>query len=140
MSVTVRKNGKAYDSGDAVVTLLGSVESEVSEIEYSTEQEHQVNHSLNNDATSWSAGKTTHNCTLGLYMNAARKLEKLAPDGDLLKLAPFDINVTYVNEFNEIVNDTITVKFKSQGRQLNGDMGLKYVYQMLCLGVQYNNG
>lgn len=139
MSTTVRKNGKAYDSGDVVITLLGAIESEVKEISYSTSQEHQLNHSLNNDATSWSMGKVSHESSLTLYLNATRKLEKLAPGGDLMKLAPFDVQVTFVNEFNEIINDTVTMKFMKQGRSVTGDMGLAFQHDMFTLGVQYNN-
>lgn len=139
MSTTVRKNGKAYDSGDVVITIIGAVESEVKSITYSTEQEGQVNHSLNNDGTSWSLGKIKHEAEIELYMNASKKLEKLAPGGDLLKLAPFDINITFVNEFNDIINDTITVKIMSQGRSVTGEMGLAYAHKLMSLGNQYNN-
>ena len=135
---TIRKDGKAYDSGDVVVTMLGTVESEVKEISYSTNQEHQVNHSLANDATSWSMGKRTHEGSVTLYMNCAKKLEKLA-GGDLTKLAPFDINVTYVNQFNDVVNDTLVCKFTSMGRQVTGDMGLAFQYNLLVLDISYNN-
>lgn len=139
MSTTVRKNGKAYDSGDVVVAILGEIESETKSFSYSTDQEHQLNHSLANNATSWSMGKITHEATLELYVNAAKKLEKLANGGDLMTLAPFDINVTFTNEFNDIINDTVTCKFMSQGRQITGEMGLAYSYKMFVLGVQYNN-
>lgn len=135
----VRKNGKAYDSGDVVITMLGTIESEVMEIEYETEQEAQVNHSLNNRATSWSAGKIKDTASIKLYLNASKKLEKLAPGGDLMKLAPFDVNVTFVNEFNDIINDTLTIKITSQGRSVTGEMGLGYQHKLLCLGVDYNN-
>lgn len=134
----VRKNGKAYDSGDVLVNMFGIQEDEVAAISYSTEQEHQVNHSLANRGTSWSMGRISDQGRITLYMNAARKIEKKV-DGDLLKAAPFDINVTFVNEFNEIVNDTVTCKFRSQGREVTGEMGLKYEYDLFVLGVSYNN-
>lgn len=134
----VRRNGKAYDSADVVITQLGAVESEVLNCTYSTDQEHKVNHSLSAEATSWSMGKITREGKITLYMNAVRKLEKLA-GGNLLKLAPFDTNVTFVNEFNDIINDTITWKFMSQGRDINGEMGLAQEFTMFVLGVEYNN-
>lgn len=135
---TIRKDGKAYDSGDVIVTLLGAVESEVKEISYSTEQEHQVNHSLANDATNWSMGKRNHSGTITLYMNSAKKLEKLA-GGDITRLAPFDINVTFINPFNEMVNDTLVCKFTNMGRQVTGEMGLEFQYNLLVLDISYNN-
>ena len=133
----VRKNGKAYDSADVVVTILGTVEDEVKSIMYNTDQEHQLNHSLRKVATSWSMGKETYKCTLELYMNASRKLEQIS-NGDVLSIAPFDTYVTFVNEFNDIVTDKITMKFQSNGRQVNGEMGLAYQYEMFVLGIDYN--
>lgn len=135
---TVRKNGKAYDSGDVEVSILGAVESEVKEITYTTEQEHQVNHSLANRATSWSMGKITDTASITLYMATVVALERLC-GGDLLSLKPFDINVTFANEYNDIVNDTITCKFKSQGREVTGDMGLTKQFELFVLGIKYQN-
>lgn len=134
----VRKNGKAYDSGDVVVSILGVIESEVKSITYETDQEHQLNHSLSNQATSWSRGKISHTAQIELYLNATRKLEQIS-GGDLLAIAPFDINVTFTNEFNEVINDTLTVKFKKVGRQVTGEMGLAYSYELFVLGIEYNN-
>lgn len=134
---TVRKNGKAYDSGDVTCTLLGELETEVKEVGYETDQDHQLNYSLSNSATSWSRGKIMPTGSLTLYMNAARKLENVS-NGDLLSIAPFDTFITFVNEFNDIITDKITWKFKKVGRQVNGEMGLAYQYEMFCLGIEYN--
>lgn len=134
---TVIKNKKAYDSGDVDVFING-IPVNVAEISYNTEQEHQLNHTLKNDATSWSKGKKTHECTMTLMMEDAVILEDAA-DGDLLNVKPFDINVTFTNEFNKIVNDTISAKFQNQGREVTGDMGLQKQYTMFTLGIEFNN-
>lgn len=138
VGTTVRKNGKAYDSGDVSVAILGYVEDEVSEISYNTAQEHQLNHSLNNNATSFSKGKVSHSCSITFYMAAIRKIEKAAGAGKrLIDVKPFDVNVTFTNEDNEVVNDTITCKFMDQGREVTGEMGLKRSYEMFVLGIKY---
>jgi hypothetical protein len=137
---TIRKNGKQYDSGDVTVSIFGQLFDEVTEIGYSTEQEHQKNFSLNNKATSWSKGKINDSGSIGLYMTEARRLEKAAGPGKMLMdIKPFDINVSFVNDDNEIVNDTIVCKFTTQGREVNGDMGLKMVYELFVLEVKYGN-
>lgn len=135
---TIRKNGKAYDSGDVIVTIDGVVTDEVKEITYGTEQEHQENHSLANQATSWSAGKITNTASITLYMTAVVPIERRY-NGNLLKARPFDIQVSYVNEYNEIINDTLTVKFKSQGREVTGDMGLAKQFELFTLGIKYQS-
>lgn len=128
------RNKKAYDSGDAE-TYINGVPYEVNEIEYSREQEHQLNYGLKNEATSWSQGKITPTATMTLMMADAVVLEASAPDG-LLSLKPFDINITFVNEYNVIVNDKITVKFAKEGRSVTGDMGLNMQYDLFALDVQ----
>lgn len=131
------RNRKAYDSVDVNVTVNG-FPLEVVEIEYDTEQEHQVNHTLGADATSWSQGKKTHSCTVTVMMHDMTPIEQSA-GGDLLKVKPFDINVSFINDYNVPVNDTILAKFQNQGRSVTGDMGLNKQYTLLALDISLNN-
>ena len=131
----VIKNNKGYDSGDVEVFINGQLTS-VSQIEYGTEQEHQLNYSLANEPTSWSRGKKSYSATITMLMEDVVVLEQAAK-GDLLSVKPFDINVSYVNEFNDLVNDTITAKFKNQGREVTGDMGLNKQYELFVLNIKY---
>lgn len=134
----VIKNNKSYDSADVDVTALGNIISEVEELTYNTEQEHQVNHGLKRDAQSWSQGKKRHNATITLPMHEAVAIESAA-DGDVTNIKPFDINVTFTNEYNVIVNDTLVVKFATTGREITGDMNLKKQYTLFTLDIDYNN-
>jgi len=135
----INKNGKAYDAGDVSVTLFGRMDYEVTEVTYNTDQEHQPNFSLgSNRMTSFSMGKVTNTGTITMRLASASLIEKAA-GGNLLAIKPFPINVTYVNDDNDIVNDTILAKFQSQGREVGGDMDLKKQYQLFVLGVEYNN-
>jgi len=135
------KNNKAYDSGDVVVTLLGSAFREVEEISYSTEQEHQLNHGIARTAQSWSSGKIVDKATITIPMHEIIAIEDAAKaaGGDLLAIKPFDVNVTYLNGYNKIVNDTIICKFQSTGREVTGDMGLSFQYELFVLKIDYNN-
>ncbi len=130
----VIRNGKAYDSGDVKVQVNG-VPIEVSKITYGNEQEHQLNYSLGNKATSWSQGKITPNASIGIAMHDIIPLEK-ASNGSILKLKPFTITVEFVNEFNIIVVDKIVAKFQSEGRDVTGDMGLEKEYDLFALDVK----
>lgn len=136
----LRKDGKAYDGSDATIFALGQLWEEVTAIEYATTQEHQKNYSLGNyAATSWSMGKVDHTGSITLMMNQAVALEN-ACKGNLLSIKPFPINVTFMNEYNQIVNDTILAKFQSQGREVNTEMGLSKQYELFVLNVEYNSG
>jgi len=135
----IYRNGKAYDSGDVHIAMFGSISYEVTEITYNTEQEHQSNFSLgSNEKTSYSMGKVNDSATMTLRLASLSAIEKAA-GGNLLRVKPFDINVTFTNENNDIVNDTLTVKFMNQGRDVGGDMDLKKQYNLFVLGIDYNN-
>lgn len=134
----IRRDGKAYDGGDATIFALGQLWEEVTEIDYGTTQEHQKNHTIGSHrATSWSMGKIDHTGSVTMMMNQAVALEN-ACGGDLLSIKPFPINVTFVDGFNQVVNDTVLAKFQSQGRTVNTEMGLNKQYELFVLDVQYN--
>ncbi|RKR83192.1 hypothetical protein BDD43_3394 [Mucilaginibacter gracilis] len=137
---TIRKDGKAYDGGDVNVDILGAIAYEVEDISYNTKQDHQLNYALgSNEPVTWSRGKKAYECSLTIAMTEGIQFESIAPNGDLMAIPPFPINVSFVNEFNAIVNDTITCKFQNQGREISGEMGLKFKYDMFVLGISYNN-
>lgn len=136
---TIRKDGKAYDGGDVTIHLLGDQANEVEEINYGSEQDHQMNYSLgNNRGTTWSQGKISETADITIAMTEATQIERIAPNGYLPNIKPFDIAVSFVNEFNAIVVDILTVKFKNQGRQVTTDMGLKYKYDLFVLNIDFN--
>ena len=135
MSEIIR-NGKAYDSADVKVQING-VPIEVKSLSYGNEQDHQLNHTMGIDATSWSWGKKTPACSWTLMMADTTPLET-ASGGDILKIKPFTITVEFVNDFNAIVVDKIIAKFKSDGREVTGDMGLEKQFELFALSVKLN--
>ena len=141
---TIRKNGKSYDSGDVNVEMLNNLVDAI-EIEYSTEQEHQQNFSLGStEPTSWSRGKKASSGSITLPMEECVKIQNAANRAGLssiLDIAPFDIVVSFLNEFNQIVIDRVTAKFQNTGRKAaQGDMRLNYQYTLFVLSVKENVG
>ncbi|WP_139422981.1 hypothetical protein [Chryseobacterium mulctrae] len=131
------RNGKAYDSADVKVKING-IPIEVKSLTYGNEQDHQLNHTLGINATSWSWGKNTPSCSMTLMMGDVTPLETAAPDGDIKKIKPYTMTVEFVNDFNAIVVDVIVAKFKSDGREVTGDMGLEKQYELFALSVKLN--
>ena len=133
----ITRNGKAYDSVDFMATLNG-VPIEVTTATYGNEQEHQLNWTLGQKPSSWSAGKRTPSCTLGFMMHDIVPIELAAQGGSILYLKPFWVIMTFTNEFNIIVVDKVLVKFQNEGREVTGEMGLKKEYTMFALDVKLN--
>nr|BFF39070.1 hypothetical protein BACY1_08750 [Tenacibaculum mesophilum] len=130
----ITRNGKAYDSGD-VKAYINGAPIEISKITYGNEQDHQLNYSLGNKPTSWSMGKITPSASIGIAMHDIIPFERAA-NGSIMKIKPFTITVEFVNDFNVIVVDKIVAKFKNEGRDVTGDMGLEREYELFALDVQ----
>jgi hypothetical protein len=139
---TITKNGKAYDSSGVSIELLGYSPNEVYEITYNTEQAHQKNYSLGSSKpTSWSAGNVDHNGTITLSMADQAAIERAAKKAGIkliTSIPPFDVIVQYFDEFNEMIQDVITCKFQNTGRNVGGDMSLRYQYTLFILDINYN--
>ncbi|ROI02875.1 hypothetical protein EGH90_12330 [Kaistella haifensis] len=131
------RNGKAYDSVDVKVQMNG-IPIEVTTLTYGNAQEHQLNHTMGANATSWSWGKKTPNAKMGIMMHDVTPLEVAAKGGSIMNIKPFTLTVEFVNEFNEIIVDKIVAKFQSEGRDVTGDMGLKMEYDLFALQVKLN--
>jgi hypothetical protein len=138
MSV-INRNGKTFDSGDVVIALFGSIDWEITEISYGNKQAHQANYSLgSNKPTSYSAGKIEYESSLTMRLPSASRIEKSA-GGDLLNVKPFPINITFLNDDNEIINDTVYAKFTGNKREVGGDVDLKSQFELFVLDIDFNN-
>ncbi|PTT14269.1 hypothetical protein DBR27_04300 [Flavobacterium sp. HMWF030] len=133
----ITRNGKAYDSADVEVFING-VPVEVTSATYGNEEENQLNYTLGKTASSWSSGKITPSASLGFMMHDIVPIELAANGGSILNIKPFDVIVTFTNEFNIIVTDRLLVKFQNEGREVTGEMGLKKEYTMFALKVELN--
>jgi len=133
----ITRNGKAYDSADCEAFVNG-VPLEITSANYGNEQEHQLNWTLGQNASSWSRGKRTPSCTIGIMMHDIVPIELAAKGGSILDIPPFYIIFTFTNEFNVIVTDKVLVKFQNEGREVTGEMGLKKEYTMFALDVKLN--
>ncbi|GGE89422.1 hypothetical protein SAMN05443634_104109 [Chishuiella changwenlii] len=133
----ITRNGKTYDSVDVKCTINGAP-IEVTSLTYGNEQENQLNWTLgSSEATSWSTGKRTPSATMGIMMHDVTPLE-LAASGSILDIKPFNVQVTFTNENNVQVIDTLLVKFQKEGREVTGEMGLKMEYPLFALSVKLN--
>lgn len=132
----ITRNSKSYDSADVEIFIEGVI-TEVTSVTYGNEEENQLNYTLGKKATSWSSGKITPSCSMGFMMHDIVPIEA-ASGGSILNLKPFNVVVTFTNEFNQIITDKLLVKFQNEGREVTGEMGLKKEYTMFALEVNLN--
>ncbi|MGP1514461.1 MAG: hypothetical protein ACTTJH_00690 [Bacteroidales bacterium] len=136
--MTVSRNGKALGDADVQISILGSIDYEVTKLEYGVKQTHEPNYSVGSDSpTSYRKGKKEYSCTLGLRLKSVSAIEKAA-GGSLMDIKPFPIVVNYVDDENEMITDVITAKFTEQGRSVGDDDDLKKEFEMFCTGINFN--
>lgn len=128
-----------YDNGDVTVTLLGDQPTNILGITYEDTQENQLNHGRGNDPIGYSEGKISYSGSITLGLDEVSAIEAIAPNGDIKKIKPFTIIVSYLNDDMGIIHDVITCKFIGRKRTSNsGDMNLSAELQLLVLNVQFN--
>lgn len=135
----VTRNGKAYGDDDVTITMFGSVSWEITNFEYGIEEEATANYSLGSKKmTSYITGKEKGTASLTMRLSSISAIEKAA-GGKLLSIKPFTINVTIVNEDNDVINDTLTVKFIDQGRTFGGGDDAKKQLKLFVIDIDFNN-
>lgn len=136
----INRNGKTYDSGDVEVTLFGQNDFEVTAISYGSKQAHTANYSLGtNKATSYSMGKIENEGSITFRLPSLAKIQKAA-GGDILRIKPFSVSVSFVNDDNELVTDVLTAKFTENKREANGDEDLKVECPLFILDIDWWDG
>lgn len=135
---TITKNGKSYASADVQVSMFGSIDYEVTKLSYSVSQSNTANYSLGSASpTSYSMGKKTYTAEMTIAVKSLARIEKAA-GGDLLSIKPFPIVVTYVDDENEIIKDTLLVKFAKQGKSAELDKDVETSIELFCLDIKFN--
>lgn len=134
----ITKNGKSYAFADVQISMFGSIDYEITKLSYDVTQASNSNYSLGSASpTSYSLGKKEYKAEMTITAKSLARLEK-ACGGDLLSIKPFPIVVTYVDEDNEIITDTLLVKFSKQGRNAELEKDVETTIELFCLDIQFN--
>jgi hypothetical protein len=138
MNDIVLINGKAYDFTQIAVKILGAPTVSVSAIDYTEEQAKENNYGTGSRPVSRGRGAITASAKITISMNDSEAIRDVAPDGSLLKLAPFDIEVCFLNE-QKIVNHVIkNCEFTTDGVSgSTGDKDLKKSFDLLPSHIKY---
>ena len=134
----VTRMGEVYSAGDVVVTVAGMHDVNPSSIEYDTKNAHEYSRGLKREPRGWRMGAEEMTCKMTLPLDVISKFEKIAPQGKLSKLRPFPVSVVIFNTENEMVEDSLIVKFQGNGRKISPDSDIEYDYEMFVLEMELN--
>ncbi len=132
---------KAFDSKDAELEMLGAKVAEFT-ISYSETENLTLNQSAGSrKATSYSRGNTEMACNLMLGMADQVAIEAAARKRgfkSILDVPPFAMVVTYLNPDQVLVQDVITAKFQSNGRNVGEADTLRYEHTMFVTDIEFS--
>ena len=132
-------NGKAYDFGSIVCTILGVPIAGITKIMYSQTQEKQDNFGSGYNPVSRGYGKKEATCSISLSMNEIAAIRAAAPNRSLLDIPSFDITVTFLNAQLVITDVIKNCEFKSdkyEGAQ--GDMDANIDLDLICSHIEFS--
>ena len=131
-------NGQAYDWTQIVVKILGAPMVSVSAINYTEEQSKENNFGAGNRPVSRGRGAIDAKASITLSMNDTEAIRDIAPDGSLLKIAPFDIQVSFLNSQKVVTHILKNCEFLDDGVEgSQDDKDLKKAFNLVISHVKY---
>lgn len=131
-------NGRAYDFAQILVKILGAPMASASAVTYTEEQTKENNYGAGSRPVSRGHGVITATASITLSMNDVEALRQVAPDGSLLKIPAFDVEVSFLNA-QGVVNHVIkNCEFTSDGVEgSQGDTDLKRSFTLIPSHIKY---
>jgi hypothetical protein len=122
--ITPLINGQNYGWGDITVNINGLPVVGITAIKYEEEQEKENIYGAGRYPVSRGKGRVKSMASITLMVEVVMAIAKAAPKGQLHRIAPFPIVVSYQPEAGPIVTDVImNCEFKKQTRDFKeGDM------------------
>lgn len=131
-------NGRAYDFTQILVKILGAPVASVSAISYTEEQTKENNFGAGSRPVSRGKGAINASGSITLSMNDIEAIRDVALDGSLLKIEPFDIQVSYLNAQKVVTHILKNCEFIDDGVETSqDDKDIKRAFNLVISNVKY---
>jgi hypothetical protein len=131
-------NGRAYDFTQIFVKILGAPIASVSAISYTEEQTKENNFGAGSRPVSRGRGAINASGSITLSMNDVEALRDVALDGSLLKIEPFDIQVSFLNAQKVVTHVLKNCEFLDDGTETSqDDKDIKRSFNLVISNVKY---
>jgi hypothetical protein len=130
-------NGRARDWVQIKMTALGRTSVGVTEIEYKETQEKENIYGAGDEPVSRGYGKKGYEASITLPAEEVDALELIAPDGDITKIPPFPITVSFT-EGSRVKTDILQfAEFMENGRSSKtGDKTIPVKLPLIIAGIK----
>jgi hypothetical protein len=131
-------NGRAYSYVDIIVKMAGVAMPSVSKISYTEEQQKENNWGTGERPSSRGKGKIEPKASFEISMNDIEAMRDVAPNGSLLKLPPFDIEVHFLNAQKVVTHVIKNCEFISDGVEAGvDDKDIKRTFDLIPSHILY---
>ena len=131
-------NGTAFDFAQITANILGVPVASVSSITYTEEQEKVNNYGQGNRPVSRGQGVIEASASIEMSMNDVEAIRDVAPNGSLLQVPAFDIEVFFGNPQNPQTHVLKNCEFTSDGVETTqGDTDVKRTFDLVISHVVY---
>ena len=133
-------NGIEYSWANAVFAVAGVVVTGISEIEYSDSVEKVHNWGSGDKPVSRSYGKYEATGSITLHMSEVEGLTRVAPNGDIKQIPPFDITVTFAAQLGQlpVKHKLRSVEFLNNARSMKqGDPMFPVKLELIVAAVEW---
>lgn len=131
-------NGIAYSYVDIKVKIAGVEIPSVSKISYTEDQQKSNNYGTGDRPTSRGKGKIEPKANFEISMNDIEAMRDVAPNGSLLKLPPFDIEISFLNEQKVVTHTIKNCEFTNDGVEAGvDDMDIKKSFDLTPSHILY---
>jgi hypothetical protein len=128
--------GEVYSAGDCVVTVAGMFDVNPSAIEYGYKYAHEYSKGIKRKPRGWRMGGIEYDAgKITLPLDVIAEFERFAPNGEIARIKPFPINITFFNAENEMIHDYVYAKFTGDGRSVTGDGELERELELFILDM-----
>ena len=114
-------NGKSYNFTQIFVKILGAPVASVSAISYVEEQVKENNYGAGDRPVSRGQGVKTTTASITISMNDVEAIRDVAPNGSLLDIEAFDIQVSYLNAQKVVTHILKNCEFTDDGVEASKD-------------------
>lgn len=131
-------NGRAYDFTQILVKILGAPIASVSAISYTEEQTKENNFGAGSRPVSRGQGAINASGSITLSMNDVEAIRDVALNGSLLKIEPFDIQVSYLNAQKVVTHILKNCEFMDDGVETSqDDKDIKRSFNLVISHINY---
>lgn len=131
-------NGRAYDFTQILVKILGAPVASVSAISYTEEQAKENNFGAGSRPVSRGQGAINASGSITLSMNDVEAIRDVALDGSLLKIEPFDIQVSFLNAQKVVTHVLKNCEFTDDGTETSqDDKDIKRSFNLVISHIKY---